>query len=31
MIKSVRPAEEIMADLIEGMERTLKDSANMYD
>ena len=31
MIKSVRPAEEIMADLIEGMERTLKDSAKMYD
>ena len=25
MIKSVRPAEEIMGDLVEGMERTLKD------
>ena len=29
MIKSVRPAEEIMADLIEGMERTLKDTSKI--
>ena len=27
MIKAVRPAQEIMADLVEGMEKSLKDSA----
>jgi len=31
MVKAVRPAEEIMADLIEGMERSLKDSAKIYE
>ena len=30
MVKAVRSADEIMADLIEGMERSLKDSAKMY-
>jgi len=30
MIKKVRPAEEIMADLVEGMERTLKDSQQLF-
>ena len=31
MVKAVRSANEIMADLIEGMERSLKDSAKMYE
>ena len=31
MIKSVRSADEIMADLIEGMEKALKDSTKIYD
>ena len=30
MTKAVRPAEEIMADLVEGMEKSLKDSTKLY-
>ena len=30
MIKSVRPAEEIMSDLVEGMEKTLVDSKKRF-